>query len=360
MGYNTINFKSKEILYAHQLNAMDQQISTNDNKVLYLDSEIKKIAAQLLSIPSWAKQEQKPTYTASEVGAYSIEEIDSKLLELTGVDLSNYYTKSEVDARIPTDYVTSDLLNNYALVSTLSDYVTLDALEASNYITNYTLESKDYASKTYVKDYVNSVAFDGIDLSEYLTIDDAFPLVNSILVDYVSLKYLQENYYTKEEIDGLTLGGSIQEEVAAREQGDKNLQEQIDGLTIITINDGYQLVNFKEEPIGDLIIVPKEKNYISGITLVDNDVQLSLADDELTKASLKINDQGALQFIGQQEEFLDIVGNYTINGHRICENPTLGGLDIRLKDYEGALITSDDTINDAFLKMEDILTWGTI
>jgi hypothetical protein len=47
----------------------------------------------VLNIPSWAKAPTKPTYTASEVGTYSSTEIDNKILGITGVNLSNYYTK---------------------------------------------------------------------------------------------------------------------------------------------------------------------------------------------------------------------------------------------------------------------------
>ena len=194
MGYNTINFKSKDILYAHQLNIMDGQISTNDKKVLYLDSEIKKVATQILNIPSWAKEPSKPTYTATEVGTYSSEEIDDKLLKITGVDLSNYYTKQEIDKKIPTDYITSDVLNNYVPLSTLSDYVTLQDLGSMNYVTISILNSKDYANKTYVRDQINNVVFNGVDLSEYLTVEDAEYLVTSFLANYASTKYLEENY----------------------------------------------------------------------------------------------------------------------------------------------------------------------
>lgn len=340
MGYNTINFKSKDILYAHQLNIMDGQISTNDKKVLYLDSEIKKVATQILNIPSWAKEPSKPTYTATEVGTYSSEEIDDKLLKITGVDLSNYYTKQEIDKKIPTDYITSDVLNNYVPLSTLSDYVTLQDLGSMNYVTISILNSKDYANKTYVRDQINNVVFNGVDLSEYLTVEDAEYLVTSFLANYASTKYLEENYYNKEEVENLVLGGSLSQEITAREEGDAYLQNQIDNLKI-----------------------PSEKTYTQGLILDEssNTVSLSLANDDNTQANLQINENGALQFIGQQEEFLEIVSKYTINGFIISSNPTLGGGNIKLKDYnEGMLINSDDTINDAFLKIENQITWGTI
>lgn len=339
MGYNTINFKSKDILYAHQLNIMDNQIATNDSKVLYLDNEIKKVATQVLNIPSWAKAPTKPTYTASEVGTYSSTEIDNKILGITGVNLSNYYTKQEINNLLPTDYITQDTLNNYVLLSTLSDYVTLQDLSSMNYVTTSTLNSKDYASKTYVKDQINNVVFEGVDLTEYVTIEDAEFLVTSLLTNYPTVQYLQDNYYNKEEVENLVLGGSLSQEIIDREEGDAFLQQQIDNLKI-----------------------PTEKTYTQGLLLNtdDNTVQLLLADDENTKANLQINKQGALEFIGQQEQFLEIVGKYTINGLIISSNPTLGGGDIILKDYEGELISKDDTINDAFLKIENQITWGTI
>jgi hypothetical protein len=78
-----------------------------------------------------------------------------------------------------------------------------------NYVTTSTLNSKDYASKTYVRDQINNVVFEGVDLTEYVTIEDAELLVTSLLTNYPSTQYLQDNYYNKEEVENLVLGGSL-------------------------------------------------------------------------------------------------------------------------------------------------------
>lgn len=337
MAYTTINFKSKEVLYAHQLNKMDQQISNNDNKVVFLDSEIKKVANQVVNIPNWAKQQNKPTYTPQEIGTYSYSEIDTKLADLTGIDLSKYYTKQEVDKLIPTDYVSNSVLDNYVLSSTLSDYVTLQELNTRDYITSYALENKNYASKQYVTDYVNKVQLEGIDLTNYPTIDDTLSIVNSQLTNYVNLDYLQENYPTKDE--------ALQENLI--------LEERINGLSIVSSDNGYYLQNIDNEILGDIILVPKE--YNNGLQLVGNTVSLLLSEDENTKNNLEIED-GHLKFIGNGQS--DI--NFTINNKPIQNNPVLTGNDIQMTDYEGLYIENTDTINEAFLKIEDMLTWGNL
>lgn len=360
MGYSTINFKSKDILYAHQLNVMDSQILTNDTKLLYLDGEIKKVAANVNIIPSWAKQESKPTYSAAEVGTYTQQEIDAKIQNLTGINLSNYYTKTEVDNLIPKDYIVQSTLNNYAPLSVLSDYVTLSHLSDQYYVTSSALNSRNYATKDYVTQEINKVAFEGVNLDDYLMVDDAEGLIDLKLQDYVTTLTLESDYYTKEEVENLVLGGSLQDEITNREQGDAELQEQINGLVIVKNEDGdYQLIDSSESVRGDVIIVPQEKIYDTGIVLTeDNHVQLLLSDDEVTKANLAIDNNGALKFIGQ-DEILGVVSGYTINGHQISTNPTLNTSDIKLSE-NGQLFGTDDSVTDALLKLDEIINWESI
>lgn len=348
MGYNTLNFKSKDILYAHQLNTMDSQIATNDIKVTFLDGEIKKALNQVNSIPNWAKQASKPTYSPQEIGTYSSEEIDSKLQSLTGINLSNYYTKEEVDKLIPKNYITQDVLNNYVIASTLNDYVSRSYLSGLNYITSSTLDS--YASKSFVTSYVDNIVFEGVDLTDYLTINDFSTLIDQTLGDYPTNDQLQEhlqgNYYNKNEVENLVLGGSLQDEIEAREAGDANLQEQISGLTISKDTSGdFLLLNHKKEQVGDAIVIPKSN--------------LKLASDNWTTSNLKINNSGELEFIGELES-IEYIGNLTINGKTLADCPTLNTSDITLSDCDGYIITDEDTISEALLKIDNYITWGII
>lgn len=103
-------------------------------------------------------------------------------IDVPDVDLSNYYTKSEVDGLIPdtTGFATKDNLNNQ--VSTLEDYVT-----------------KNYATKTYVSEEIAKIDVGGsdVDLSNYYTKTEVDAKSNQME------EYIVNTYYTKTQVDNL-------------------------------------------------------------------------------------------------------------------------------------------------------------
>lgn len=100
-----INNKQDKLIFDDTPNESSNNPVTSNGVKTYIDktlgnaieTEIKArsdadsaLRNDINSIPSWAKQETKPNYTANEVGAVSQEEI------------KNYYTKSDVDEQIST------------------------------------------------------------------------------------------------------------------------------------------------------------------------------------------------------------------------------------------------------------------
>ena len=117
--YTKHNFQSGNKLYASQLNEMDEQIALNEENINQLSDEIdnkqpKGDYALKSEIPTslpasdvyeWAKKPNKPSYTASEVGALpSDTKIPTKTSDLTNdsgfltehQDLSDYAKKNEI------------------------------------------------------------------------------------------------------------------------------------------------------------------------------------------------------------------------------------------------------------------------
>ena len=102
----------------------------------------------------------------------ALNELDEKINNLEipeapEVDLSNYYTKSEIENKnyltsVPEEYITESELD-----AKLSEVVPPE-VDLSNYYTKEQIENKQYATKKYVDDAVSN-----IDTSEYLSKTDA-------------------------------------------------------------------------------------------------------------------------------------------------------------------------------------------
>ena len=122
---------------------------------------------------------------------YTKSEVDQKIADISindvSVDLTNYYTKSEVDELIPD---TSGFLTG----NDVSTFITISALS-------------DYAMKTDISTFVTatdlSTAIAGIDasvdLSNYYTKDDVDQIVEDLVLGDVSINL--SDYATKQEIE---------------------------------------------------------------------------------------------------------------------------------------------------------------
>ena len=108
-------------------------------------------------------------------------------------DLDNYYTKEEVDGKIPdvsdfitsipSEYITEDELNDKGYLTSIpSEYITEDELNDKGYLTSI---PDDYALKTDIPTNVSELNND----ANYITLNE---------VPKTDLS----NYYTKEEVDG--------------------------------------------------------------------------------------------------------------------------------------------------------------
>ena len=131
---------------------------------------------------------------------YTKSEVDTKIDEIVigdaSVDLSNYYTKSQVDNLIPdtTGFITSADLTGYATKQDLSTFVSPSDLST-------------YATKTDISTFVTvtdlSTAISGIDasvdLSGYYTKSEVDPIVEDLVIGDVSINL--SDYATKQEVE---------------------------------------------------------------------------------------------------------------------------------------------------------------
>ena len=147
------------------------------------------------TVPSWAKQPKKPTYTAEEVGALpNTTKIPSKTSDLTndsgfitGIP-NEYVTETELAAKgyltsVPSQYVTdSELSAKKYLTSVPDEYITETELNAKGYLTQHQ-DLSSYAKKTEVPTKVSQLTND----SGYLT---AIPSEYVTETELTAKKYL--------------------------------------------------------------------------------------------------------------------------------------------------------------------------
>ena len=121
-----------------------------------------------------------------ELGVYTKAEIDDMIsdIESGGADLTNYYTKSQVDALI--DGVDPDLSNYYTksqidnkgyITSVPSEYITETELASYNFLTTHQ-DLSNYATQTWVNAQIANAEIGGgdgtIDLTNYVQFADTF------------------------------------------------------------------------------------------------------------------------------------------------------------------------------------------
>jgi len=129
--------------------------------------------------------------------------IDGVLFDVSGIDLTNYVTTTQLANYITSSYLTSQL-SNYVLSTTLSGYVTSSSLSLtlSNYITSsyLTTQLANYITSSYLtsqlSNYVLSTTLSGYVTSSYLS---------SQLLNYVTNTNLSSQLLNYVSISGLTL-----------------------------------------------------------------------------------------------------------------------------------------------------------
>lgn len=162
-----------------------------------------------------------------ESKSYSKQESDNKYL--TSSDLSDYYTKSEIDTKVSGLSSRINIIN-----SSLSNYYVKDASDArylqSSALDNYYTKSEvdaialgeevdlsDYYTKSQVDGFINGIQNSFGNYYNKTASDERY-LQSSALNSYYTKtesdeRYLQSsalnNYYTKSEVDAIALGGEV-------------------------------------------------------------------------------------------------------------------------------------------------------
>lgn len=205
------------------------------------------------TVPAWAKEPNKPTYTASEVGALPAdtvlfsgnyedlenkpEPIDtSKFVTKAVDDLVNYYKKEEVNL----------ILNNFSKAS----IEVVESLPTENIRTNiiYLLakenaeESNIYDEYIYVSEKWEKIGDTKVDLSGYVTIERLNQAIANFLMSE-QVKMLIQNaladYYTRDEMDVL-LGGKASTEYVDNKAGRMKVESMTESTVTILPNVYYK------------------------------------------------------------------------------------------------------------------------
>ena len=114
------------------------------------------------------------------------------------VDLTNYYTKSQVDNKL-NNYVEDDVLGSYYTKSEVNDLI--DNIDIPTGNTNVDLTN--YYTKNEVNDLMDGIAIPPYepDLSDYYTKDEVDDLIDGIVIPPYEPDL--SDYYTKEEVNDL-------------------------------------------------------------------------------------------------------------------------------------------------------------
>ena len=212
-----IDFKFEETNAS--LGDVENSLSDYQEKIEDLDEIRSKANSAIQEIPS--------NYITEDELETRISEID-----IPETDLSDYYTKTEIDEKgyitsIPSDYITETELNlkleevvagdmdltSYAKKEDLDDYYTKTEIDNKGYITSI---PSDYITEDELETRISQINIPNTDLSDYYTKTeiDSKGYITSIPSDYITEDELEtriseieipdtdlSDYYTKSEID---------------------------------------------------------------------------------------------------------------------------------------------------------------
>ena len=192
--YTKEKISEKELVVAESLNDLNnriKEISAKTSNDYYTKSEIDTMANDYLSKEEMSSKE--------EIISESLNDLNDRIIELSGqtveVDLSNYYTKSEVDNK--DDELYEEIRN-----IDLSDYYTKSESDATFLsISSYTEDEMAIsAAFNYLNDRTNTLS---------AATDDIYDKIDILSGKTVDLS----EYYTKSEVNAIS--GTLETEITA-------------------------------------------------------------------------------------------------------------------------------------------------
>ena len=151
----------------------DESFDTNFGEVMVVGDGGSSFVEQDPTVPSWAKQPEKPKYTAEEVGAYSKAAVDEKINTLN-TDIGKLDTQTE-SIKTDVDGLMQQINEEAHFRGYLSTNAKIQALEATPNDFAYSAES----GTKWVYDAENGWTDTGTPVPDQLTpASDATPLMN--------------------------------------------------------------------------------------------------------------------------------------------------------------------------------------
>ena len=196
--YTKEKISEKELVVAESLNDLNnriKEISAKTSNDYYTKSEIDTMANDYLSKEEMSIKE--------EIISESLNDLNDRIIELSGqtveVDLSNYYTKSEVDNK--DDNLREELYEEIRNID-LSDYYTKSESDATFLsISSYTEDEMAIsAAFNYLNDRTNTLS---------AATDDIYDKIDILSGKTVDLS----EYYTKSEVNAIS--GTLETEITA-------------------------------------------------------------------------------------------------------------------------------------------------
>ncbi|MBR5583175.1 MAG: hypothetical protein IKW21_01455, partial [Lachnospiraceae bacterium] len=211
------------------------------------------------TVPAWAKQPNKPTYTAAEVGALpSTTKIPSKTSDLTN--------DSDFITTIPSEYVTdSELTAKGYLTSIPSSYVTEEELEAKHYLTS--------VPDTYVTK-------NDLDSRGYLTESDIEVELEQFITE---VELDAKGYVTEADLD--TEGFAKQEDIDSLSDDIQNVSTNLSTEISQLAEDMPTKVSDLTNDSGFLTAVPSE--YVTETELANKKYLTSVPSEYVTETELE-------------------------------------------------------------------------
>ena len=196
--YTKEKISEKELVVAESLNDLNnriKEISAKTSNDYYTKSEIDTMANDYLSKEEMSSKE--------EIISESLNDLNDRIIELSGqtveVDLSNYYTKSEVDNKDRVLY--NELVNEIENID-LTNYYTKSESDATFLsISSYTEDEMAIsAAFNYLNDRTNTLS---------AATDDIYDKIDILSGKTVDLS----EYYTKSEVNAIS--GTLETEITA-------------------------------------------------------------------------------------------------------------------------------------------------
>lgn len=151
------------------------------------------------TVPEWAKQPNKPTYTAEEVGAATKEYVDDaiKNIDIPTTDLTGYATEKYVNDTV------KDAIDNIDIPEVdLDGYATEEYVDDA--IKNIDIPKVDltgYATEQYVNDAIENIDIPQTDLTDYATKDYVDDAIDNIDIPVTDLDGYATEQYVKDAIE---------------------------------------------------------------------------------------------------------------------------------------------------------------